>query len=78
MARKYIVEVTEEGIKRTFIDGDKTYEEKWIRDENGIRTEGDCITAQIDQYGNFEEQELFDLLDEEDLDGLWDYFAEGY
>ncbi len=51
--RKYIIEVSEEGIKKTFINGKKRYEEIWVRDENGgSRTLEAGITAQLDQYGD--------------------------
>ncbi|APH24227.1 hypothetical protein CF088_19035 [Clostridium botulinum] len=75
--RKYIIEVSEEGIKKTFINAKKRYEETWVRDENGgSRTLEAGITAQLDQYGDFEDEELIELLDEDDIDGLWNYFEE--
>ena len=73
--RKYTIEITSEGITKTFIDGDKTYKEVWVRSSNGsTRTKEACITAQIDQYGDFKEEELLEVLEEEDIQDIWSYF----
>lgn len=73
--RKFIIEITEDSIKKTFIDGDKTYEEEWVQDENGSRTIESSIVSQLDQYGDFNEPELLELLEVEDLEGIWEYFC---
>ncbi|MDT8718182.1 hypothetical protein IAI10_16065 [Clostridium sp. 19966] len=74
--RKYIIEVSEEGIKKTFIDGNKKHEETWVRTEDGSKTTGVCITEQLEQDRDFEEEDLIELLDEDDIDGIWDYLEE--
>lgn len=77
MDRKYVIEITAEGITKTFTDKDgKEYIEKWERTETGSRTTGACITAQLDQYGDYEETELLDAIDQDDLDALWQCFEE--
>lgn len=75
--RKYTIEISKNGIKKTFIDGKKKYKEVWVRDGDcGSRTSDLGITSQLDQYGDFNEDELIDLLDQDDIDGLWNYFVE--
>lgn len=81
--KAYTIEVTKDGIKKTFIDGDKTYEEVWVRndedddDYDGMsRTLGASIISQLKQNGDSEEHELIELLDEDDLDGLCAYLKE--
>lgn len=69
---KYTIEVTSEGIVKTITDGKETFTEKWIIDEKGMSTVDDCLTAKLDQYGDFKEKELLDALDNDDIYGLYE------
>lgn len=76
MERKYIVEVTKRGIVKTFIDKDgKEYKEEWYRTNTGSAC-NICIEAQLDQHGDYEEEELLDVLENGDLDEIWGYFEQ--
>ena len=75
--RKYTIEVNEECVTKTFIDGDREYQEVWKRTEHGSETTAASITSQMEESGLYvDEEELLDILDSSDLDDLWDYLED--
>lgn len=76
MNRKLTIEITADGITKTFIDKDgKEYEEKWYRTNSGSACNA-AIEAQLDQNGDYEEEELLEVLEFGDLDEIWEYFEQ--
>lgn len=76
MNRKMVIEITAEGITKTFTDEDgKVYMETWKREDYGASCDS-SITSQLDQNGIYEDEELLEILDSGDLDELWEHFEE--
>lgn len=75
---KYTIEITPNGMIKTFEFKGKRYKETWIEEESGTRcTTGPGITTQLDNDGildgDLEEYiDLTDALEVDDLDELWD------
>jgi hypothetical protein len=74
---KYTIEVTPNGITKTFEFEGKKYVENWTKGENGIRfTTRSGISTQLEKDGILDEyddyMELFEALEMDDLDQLWD------
>jgi hypothetical protein len=75
---KYTIEVTPNGITKTFEFEGKQYIENWTEGENGTRfTTGPGITSQLEDKdildGVLEDYlELVEALEIDDLDELWD------
>ena len=76
---KYTIEVTKQGIVKTFDDGEKTYTETWINPSPGLfKTVGGSITDKMvddGQYDDLDDEVLLDALESDNLTELMEIFA---
>lgn len=70
---KYTIEVTPQGITKTFEFEGKKFTEVWVEEKYSRHTIGKGITTQLEDEGILEAYpELLDALELDELDDLWD------
>ncbi|NLE03800.1 MAG: hypothetical protein GX638_03220 [Crenarchaeota archaeon] len=70
---KYTIEVTPNGITKTFEFEGQKFTETWVKEDYSRHTTGKGITSQLEDKGMFEDYpDLLEALDLDELDDLWD------
>jgi len=78
---KYTIEITPQGMIKTFEFEGQKFTETWVKGHSGMHTTGKGIVNQLEDKEILEDYpELLEALDLDELDDLWDemeyYFEE--